>query len=578
MRIPLLRVLLLLITPCLAWAQLVQAPPSQPQKRARPTVTTGPKAAARPTEPDLNDKLSLPKRFAGAVIDKKSGRIILSVIGTWGPSPEIQGSSSAVAYSKRAAKLSDFMNRDDTSTYLYSFNVGQKNGRLLVRTFKWPKREYGLENPSPVVQEDEGEGSFVNGRMEFETEKHRLVFQGASEGNWMPKEANLFRWSASDVQGSHRPFSLNLESFPSQYVPTWGGGSYLILSDGFMGCLYYRYFAGSTTFILPTITLGSEVVLGDPRHFDGQKIVNGGGERLSELWQEGLRDYGQEPYQREVATRFQFGKGWSLQSVIQVGEDSGVTSFDSVLAGNAESVALEESVKGEILDRAREKEWPLSAGPYSLRRTLLRAFKGCDLVAPRKPLKTANGFMTSSFNQHTDQTWQSALALWREEADAAGATLTVLASTDSTSVQRPFSLGWVLPSGKTVASLKEEAQTSRLKNLASVPAKIRLSSAALRTSSMGSGGTMGAIGVGMEWLKDSGDDNCKKYKGKLEVVLPPGVSLYRQEFSNRASIEDGKICIVWWNYFLVAKNPGKYHFIFKSNELPGVKMECDFEF
>ena len=453
----------------LAHAQLVPTPAPAPAQSASPRrshAASPSKPKPHIEEPDLNDQLGLPKRFVGAIIDKKTNSMILSVIGTWGPAPEIQGSSSTVKYSKLGARLSDFLTQDETTRYLYSFNIGQKNGRLLVRTFRWPSQSYGLVSSTPVVQEDEGEGSSRDGRFEFETEKQRIVIRAADEGRWAPKEIHLFHWIASDVQGTKAPKRASMEGWgadvASQWVPTWAGGSYLVLSDGFMGKAFFHAFGGTTTFEMAAAATGDEIHFGPPFHQEGNMLLEGGYDRLSEWWQGGLRIFGQSSMPGgSLKTSFRFRKGWGLTDLSIAGrENEGTTSYTSSMAGTSEEVPVEARVRDEVLDRSREAEWPMSAGPYSLKRVLLNAFKNCTLVGPRVALSTDSyrgdpTYAAKVFNQRSVETYKSALAQWREDAESAGATLKLVEPDAPDPVQRPVPTGWILPPGAPLPQVKE---------------------------------------------------------------------------------------------------------------------------
>ena len=395
-------------------------------------------AAATHAAPDLLVKLGMPKRYMGAVMDKKTHRVVLAFVGTWVQAPTILGGSTSITYSRSAAVLADFLNPGDQTNYQLGFNLGQKNGQVILRSFRWPVNDpYGLgvaQLRSGVPQEDEGILVADHGTYSVELESSRILFRAMPKERWEPTTAQLFRWVANDLQVSitpNHPDGVGPIHTP-QFVPPWSVGSYLVLSDGFLAKAYFRFFGGTITYVVPGIQSEPDhPAFGATFYLNGNHVEKGGNESLAELWDNGLRLIGTYA---EYSRALKFRKGLELSSITTMGRfDNEHLSTTSELAGDAQAVAIPGGLLSEVLDRSREDGWSISAGPYSLKRVLLSVFKDCTLVPPipalcptRYPTPPNNlTVFAENFNKEGIDAWRSARGGWEMDAQAGGGRIEV---------------------------------------------------------------------------------------------------------------------------------------------------------
>ena len=459
-------ILLACLSSSLAFGQLVEAPPSN---AGAPSSPKGHKAAgqakAKPEAPDLLDNVKFPKAFEGALIDKKSGRVTFNFVGEWDNAPAIQGGSSTIAYSRKGAVLHDFLNPGTAAYFLYSFNIGKKNGQLMARSFKWKKNPYIPGPGEGVVQDGEGPGTLSGGVYTFDLDQFQLLLKALPKTGWAPASTSLALWNASEFQ-TELPPSHKIGEYAKnsdknlQYVPVWTCGSLVTISDGFLSKTYFRFFGGALTYVIPAVKVADNVyAAGATSHCDGEKVAEGGHEPMGALWDNGLQVLTPSAWHADYKISFRFSKDFQLSSIATSGKWNGTQSLTSELAGTATPVAIPAAMASEILDRSREAGWATSAGPYSLKRALQGAFKGLKLMAPTPAvcLDGSKGQLNPSsnaFNNDSLNPWKAAKVQWAADAEAAGAQLLVPDKRElgRTGWRSPAPCGRILPAGGTGAA------------------------------------------------------------------------------------------------------------------------------
>ena len=428
------KLILALVLTTAAFAQLVEkAPaPTAPKK----TSTTA--RATKKAEKDLNDTIGIPRNFVGGLIEKKRGILLLSFVGTWITAPAIGGGSSSITYSKRSADLADFLTPEVAARFSLSFNLGKRDDKIIARLFK---RDAG-----DVSQMDEGFGVVKDGLWRFDMDGYTLVFKEA-EGPWKPTSTKLYLWSGNDLQMGARPVSRTTTATATQVVPTWAAGSYAVQTNGFLGKAFFRFFAGSETYIAVGMTLGDESSFTLTRVARGRGYELQGEERISHLWTEGLSGFGTKEYKAIPHVALGLKKDWDLQK-INCWHDASFPGGFSEISGTRSEKAIESTVETEILERSVEAGWAASAGPYSLRRLLLKAYKDCTLVEPRQadwPM-FGRGYQSQIWDKDVANDLAVAREEWNKDASDAGATLVIFSKAPDYKQKRSFALGRVMSS------------------------------------------------------------------------------------------------------------------------------------
>jgi hypothetical protein len=355
-------------------AQLVEKP-ATPAKVA----SKGGSSASKPA-PKLEflEQIKAPKTFRGALVNKANDRAALIFRGSWGPAPQISGGGTSTQWSTQAALVSD-LDEQGSSLFKLGFNLGRKDGKLVARLFQRTSL-----TQKEAISQDEGTVTEVGGGYVMEFEKSLLLLWPSAPKAWEPKQARLFRFL---VNGCNAPGQIqpryNAPAFPSrtQRGLTFGGGSYLVLEDGPIGRIFFAPFGDANLQSLRFVREGEKIHLEPARRPGAPEGKQDGFAYFSHIWGDGLTGFGQDDSSagaKAIAT-FRFRQGVNLEEVASV-SDSPLFTF--ALSGASEEIPLPESVKSELLDRTKELNWVLSGGPYSLKRTLLRAFEGCTIQPP----------------------------------------------------------------------------------------------------------------------------------------------------------------------------------------------------
>lgn len=122
------------------------------------------------------------------------------------------------------------------------------------------------------------------------------------------------------------------------------------------------------------------------------------------------------------------------------GEQSSVVTF----SGKLVPVPLSEADTREYLDRAKQNGWMIGAGPWSLDKLLLKAYAGCQMVAP-VPVFWFSTDSTPGI-QHDEQTRQvyaERVESWKSAIESVGGRLTVPEATGQMITTKPAPLGYI---------------------------------------------------------------------------------------------------------------------------------------
>lgn len=438
--------LLTLLAACTLNAQLVEKPVPAPTK---PVVKAGKKAAQVPKpEPkvrkaDLLEQIKAPRTFRGALIDKTSKRVEFLFRGTWAPSPRLSGSGSTIEWSGASAYITD-LDEQGNQVYAFGFNLGRRDGKLYARTFQWPKIL-----AEEVVVKDEGSVTAQDGGYIIDMEKVQVVLL-PSEKAWAPKEARLYRFIASEwstpnnvarmfdsvVMNGHGPRSI-----------TFAAGSYVALEDGPFGRIFFAPFGDANLHQIRYFHQGEELLWETPKRVDGMKLKPEGFGWYSQLWNDGLTGFGDEAGYYTTHIVFRFRKGTLLDEIQNESEQR--PTFTGALSGASEEVPLSSEVKTEVLDRSRDASWAASGGPYSLKRTLLRAYERCIIQAPAMSRNTWQGPNQVQYERVGPKLYPGKLQLWQQQAQEAGA---IFHPNPARPNAKTGSLGRVFPPGVTPES------------------------------------------------------------------------------------------------------------------------------
>ena len=157
-----------------------------------------------------------------------------------------------------------------------------------------------------------------------------------------------------------------------------------------------------------------------PKRVDGTKLKPEGFAWYSQLWQEGLTGFGEEMAEYTTRITFRFNKSFMLEEIRNESEQR--PTYTGSLFGSSEEVSIPQEIKTELLDRMKDPSWVVSGGPYSLKRTLLRAFAGCTIQAPAMAQNVWKGPNQTQYDRVGPKVYPAKLATWQQAAQEAGAT------------------------------------------------------------------------------------------------------------------------------------------------------------
>lgn len=412
-------------------AQLVEKPTAPTKSAAKTSGKPSTSSASKPKESpkDLLDLIKAPKEFRGALVDKATDRALLIFRGSWIPAPVISGGGTTTQWSSRAALLSDLDERG-SGAFQLGFNMGRKDGQLMARLF-----QRSSSTQKQVVGQDEGTVKELDGVYTMEFEKSTLFLWPANVQVWEPKQASLFRYI---VNGCNAPGQIqprySSPSFPgrTQRGLTFGGGSYLVIEDGPIGRIFFAPFGDANLQSIRFVRRGDKIHLDTARRPGVPEGKHEGFGYFSHIWGDGLTGFGLDDSTasaRSIVT-FRFRKGLNLDEFASVSDNP---LFSFTLSVAVEEIPLQDSVKTEVIDRAKDLGWPLSGGPYSLKRTLLRAFEGCTIQPPSlsrddvrqsgmADLRSGKNTSGPAYIKWGHDLYPVKLAEWAETAKEAGAT------------------------------------------------------------------------------------------------------------------------------------------------------------
>lgn len=411
---------------------LLAAPP----KPSRPA--TGAAKAVKSSDPA--DLLKIPNSFSGVVLEAAQKERVLGAfrVTEWVNAPgQFAGSSiPGLRYSERAPLLRGFLGFADREAMALSFNLAIRNGKGYFRAFKWDP-DLGPAKTQYATVEDEGEITRLeDGTFQLLGSQYRfLLREKPAEVAWEPTQVSLYRFEGQNVgtmatPSPGRPHGNGM--YPNQFVPTWSVGSYLYLTDGRLGRLYFRLFGTDQVAVWPTVVVDGKTKFGPTSFIFQRQIEPVGREDARGLFGRGLafdRMSGTWPATTYVIA---FGSDMLLRSVkvaVERGE-KGLTTIEGVSV----PVAITEMDAKEILGLARDNGWVVSPSPFSLGRQLLNAFRGVSLTAPVPVFWNTPDSVPAV--QRDEQT-----SLWKADLERVGATLRIPEATGAMITQPPAPFG-----------------------------------------------------------------------------------------------------------------------------------------
>jgi hypothetical protein len=420
-------------------AQLVEkpAPPTKRTHKSSPAKIAKPEP--KPIKSDLLQEIKAPKTFRGVVIDLSAKRLDVIFRGIWVPSPHITGSGSSIEWSSYSALIAD-LDEQERLTFTFGFNLGRREGKLYARTFAWPR------SASEVVPvKDEGSVREVDGGYVLDLDKRQVVLL-PSEKPWVPAEAKLYRFIASEGSTPNQippQFNSLAVQNNSPRTVTFAGGSYLQLEDGPFLRVFFAPFGDQNLHQIRLFKQGDALLAEAPKRADGTKLKEEGWAWYSQLWGNGLSGFGDEPGYYNTHIQFLFRNG-KLEEIRNESEQR--ATHTGSLSGSSEEVKLSKEVRREVLDRAKEASWVISGGPFSLRRTLLRAYEGCTIQPPRMATDPTRLTNNPQYHKWALDLYPAKIRQWRALAEEAGATFSEQPARPNV---KTGPLGRVFPPGTT---------------------------------------------------------------------------------------------------------------------------------
>lgn len=359
---------------------------------------------------DANDFLSVPQNFDGVVLQAGAeAKVLFTFHGDWRPSTTIEGATAAL-YSKKAARLKAVFS-DDGSSYKLGFNFGMRRGVPKFRAFTWP----GEGEPANLM--DEGPVSRDGGIFKLSGKRYTVIFRSA-KAPWNPTsvltgrfEGRAFQYENSLRAG--RPYGRDTEYQASQYTPEWAAGSYLHVTDGFLGKYFFRLFGGKTIVAVPTVMLDGKFQFGDPVYVgNGGRVVD----EFRPLFSRGMAFYrtavGGPKTVEMIFPRI--GADLAVESVRFGGSNLGVRSIL-----NGVSTTVEFAEEATFLAAAKTNHGLFRALPGALS----ASFKGCVFYAPWPAFYAdMEGPAKETANHETREAYQGACIGWKTAVQLVGGT------------------------------------------------------------------------------------------------------------------------------------------------------------
>lgn len=431
-----LQVLLVLL---FAWSPLLQAQ----VKKSRPLVASQKTNEAK----DVLDQTKFPVKFAGYAVHKASNDVVLWFQGTWIEAPAIVGGGSSASWSKRAARLTVMDTNSDGPLLATSFNLGQQEGRWVIRLLRLVPDETKPHHFKPSPLTDEGTGEQVDGSYRFDMEQIRLVIF-PRDSAWKPASLRLFRFLGDDFAASAALAPCIAQTVnwgPTQLAPIWAAGSYLLMEDGLLGRLIYRGFGEQgNTWVVRYAREGQKLVKSSAEPFEGSMPKAKGTWPVVGLYQNGLgfgtgNTRGVEKMELDLV----FKDPTRLEEVRFDGKAKGLwttPTMEFTLHGASTEINIPEAVRVEALSRCADPHWMASGGPYSPQKLLNSAFQRCIAQAPLRSVNTANMSWAEIANDNNKQAFFQSVDGWLIAFQESG----VQASKILFTRQKPAPLGLIL--------------------------------------------------------------------------------------------------------------------------------------
>lgn len=360
---------------------------------------------------DANEFLKVPSNFDGALIkNSEPTKCVFAFHGEWTRSATIEGATAA-RYSSKAASLRSIFS-DDKGRLRFGFNLGMKRGVVRFRAFNWA----GDGELAKVVDEgtvvQEGDLFKLAGR------QYTVVFrQGKSV--WSPDKIVAGRFEGREFEFGNslrpgKPYGRDTDYQAGQYAPEWAAGSYVHVSDGFLGKFYFRLFGGKSTVIIPTITMNGGLVLGASGYYGGRPIdefrpVFSRGVAFYRTAVGGARSVG--------AIKLEINSEGIPVGLVFSGDSNGLSSR---LTGASVPVEVGRAEADALLQAAKTNSGLMRALPVALD----APFKGCVFHAPW-PAYYADfqGPAVNIANRETQMAYAEAVRQWQSDVQAAGGSL-----------------------------------------------------------------------------------------------------------------------------------------------------------
>lgn len=393
---------------------------------------------------DVNDKLGLPKSLVGAVISRRTNQFLFGFRGRWTKSPQITGSGPAT-YSQFATQFVNFMSDDEQTVFRLSINAGMKQGKGVFRVFLWPEEGFTVL-PSP--QEDEGTLTEKDGVFTLEGDKYLVIFKGKSpDAGWEPNVIKAYRLEGTDFTPERQPLPGKPHGtgmWPTQFVPAWMAASGVDVSDGLVGKRVLKFFGGQTLAVTPYAVVEGKRVMGASLYLVDSKWAKRSNEEALGIFGRGLTFFsGGQSYLGQFVLSALQGTEFELKTTGN-GTGNGGQSSVVTISGQRVPVTISEADTKEYLDRAKQNGWVVGAGPWSLEKLLLKAYAGCQMVAPVPALwLSADSTPGIQHDQQTKQIYAERIETWRAAIESVGGSMTVPEATGQMVTTKPAPLGYI---------------------------------------------------------------------------------------------------------------------------------------
>ena len=414
------------------------------QLEAAPPKKVSPSKAAPAPKIDVNDQLGLPKSMVGAVISKKTNQFLFGFRGSWVKAPQITGSASAT-YSQFATQFVNFLSDGDKSGFRVSVNLGMKQGKGVFRTFLWPEEGFTVL-PSP--QEDEGTLTEKDGVFTLEGERYLVVFKGKSPvAGWEPNAIKAYRFEGTDFTPDRQPLPGKPHGtgmWPTQFVPAWMAASGVDVSDGLIGKVMLKFFGGQTLAVTPYAVVEGRKILGTTVYLVDSKWAKRGTEEALGIFGRGLTFFqGGQSIIGQFAVTSMKGTEFELKTGDN-GTGNGEQSLIVTISGQVVLVAINDADAKEFLDRAKQNGWMLGAGPWSLEKLLLKAYAGCQMVAPVPALWFSRDSTPGiQHDQQTRQIYAERVEAWKAAIESVAGSMVIPEATGKMITTKPAPLGFI---------------------------------------------------------------------------------------------------------------------------------------